>query len=92
LTCLFISPLNVPSLVKEKSRSTPPPHAAAHRRTPPPPPLLHAAALRRRQLAGHPLHATATGHTSPPHPWMPLLTTTVRPWLRHMNVNKPDLI
>ena len=40
LTYLFISPLNVPSLVTEKSRtpppSLPPPHTTAARRTPPP--------------------------------------------------------
>ncbi len=47
LTYLFISPLNVPLLVTEKSR------------TPPPPPLSHATAPRRHQLAKHPVDAFA---------------------------------
>jgi hypothetical protein len=68
-----------------RRRRTPPPHAAAatfvaRRRSPPPP------------TCWPPPHTTATGHTLLPPPWTPLLTTTVRPWLRRMNVNKPDLI
>jgi hypothetical protein len=78
LTYNFISPLNVPSLVTEKSH-TPPPHAAAAAfvarcRSPPPPPH------------SPPPHATATSRTPPPPSRTPSPTTTVRPWFRLVDV------
>jgi hypothetical protein len=81
LTYLFISPINVPSLVTEKSR-TPPPNATAF-------------VARRRSPATTSL-TLAARRTPPPPPRTRMQThsptTTVRPWLRHMKVNEPYFI
>jgi hypothetical protein len=84
LTYIFISPLNVPSLVTEKS-CTPPPHAAAARR--------HRCLCRTLPLPAATTslttptrHRRAARRTPPPPSRTTSLTTTVRPRFHHPNL------